>query len=368
MADNVSLHVIRRDELKTGRAYDRFHDPDRIAPMSPGALKTHLANPLASDDSEPVQILGTKGDLVIGRMDLLRGEILVEGAREPFFWGSNLFVPEQHRSTLMGVMLIMKSQSLGHAGAFGPSQQATPVYQKLKWIDLVLRRNILLRHSRAVMEKYLKPPVLGRAAAPLVDIGLAVHRAGVGAWRITQGRGGLRVRRADAMPAALDPLLARHDEPVQCHRSSRWINWLLDNRFSDDPRNRQGLYLLESNGSMVGYFLIKLRFYETATHRQFRNLLLGSIQDWMIFDAGTLSFPHLVSVAVRELGSLGADAVELNLPSEQCGRWLRLIGFLDVGPVHLLYKPAPRSALAKPEYSDWSKWWCRPGDGDNFFI
>src|SRR5687768_9097548 len=155
-------------------------------------------------------------------MDLLRGEIIIEGERQPFFWGSNLYVPEQHRSTLMGVMLIMKSQSLGHAGAFGPSQQATPVYQKLKWNDLIFRRNILLRHSRSVMEKYVKPSWLGRAAAPLVDIGLAAHRAGVSTWRAMRS-GGVRLRNVDLMPADLDPLLARHDEPVQCHRSSRWI-------------------------------------------------------------------------------------------------------------------------------------------------
>jgi hypothetical protein len=179
--------------------------------------------------------------------------------------------------------------------------------------------------------------------------------------------GGMRVRRVDAMPTELDPLLARHDEPVQCHRSSRWINWVLDNSFSDDPRNRRGLFLVESRGAVAGYFMIKLRFFETATHRQFRNLLLGSIQDWMISD-DALSLPQLVRYAVRELGSMGADAVELNLPPQQCGRWLRIMGFMDVGPVHLLYRPAPRSALAKPEHASWSHWWCRPGDGDNFFI
>jgi hypothetical protein len=47
---------------------------------------------------------------------------------------------------------------------------------------------------------------------------------------------------------------------------------------------------------------------------------------------------------------------------------MKLIGFKRLGSVHLVFKARAGEALADPQYHDLSKWWIRPGDGDNFFI
>jgi hypothetical protein len=335
--------------------------------MAPGVWQAHLSNPLAGGDDEPVQIIGTQGRRIIGRLDLLAQELIVDAQPQRLFVGSNFYVPEEHRKTLMGVLLVMKSQELGHAAALGPSQQALPVYLKLKWSDLILQRHILLRRSRAVMEKLLHPAWLGRAIAPAADVALAGQRAWSRLFR-APGMSGLKARRIEAMPEEFDRVFAARTEPVQFHHSARWINWLLANTFKVDSRNRQALYLVEKEGEAVAYFMVKVRFHETATHRQFRNVLLGSIQDWMIFQPHAAELKHVVALAVAELLKIGVDAVELNLPAGQGGSWLRWMGFGRAGEVHFVYKAISGSALAKKEYASVDQWWCRPGDGDNFFI
>ena len=368
---SVALHVLSRGQWKQADAYARWQDPDRIADSIPRHRATLLSNPLAGGDDEPAQLIGTLGDRIIGRMDLIPGELRVRGQPVRIYWASNLFVPEPFRKTLMGIMLVMKGQAVHPTtAAFGPSQAALPLYEKLRWSDLRLTRYIQLRRSRAVVEKYARPKALVPAASAAVDVALALHSAGISTWRAIH-TSGLRVEQRDALPAEFDAPFQQRTEPVQCHRSAAFVNWMLANTFKDDPRNRQDLYLVyddRAGGKIVAYFMTKVRFHPTATSRQFRNLLLGAIQDWFIVEPQRASLHQLVLLASAQLTRQKVDAIELNLPSERRFRWLKPMGFAPAGAVHFLYKAAPGSPLADPNLARIENWWCRPADGDNFFI
>jgi hypothetical protein len=368
MADKLSLHIITLRQLGSETCYDAFDDPDGIARPTAAKRRTLLANPVAGDVNEPVQIIGTSGNRVVGRMDLLAGSLGVHGSPTRIFWGSHLFVPPEFRKLLMGVMLVMKAPSLSPAaGAFGPSQAALPLYQKLKWMDLPLPRYIMLIRSGPVVRRYVRGKIWGNVLSLFADAALAAHRTLIAAWRGLRTRS-LRVERVEKVPADFDSRFASRTEPVQTHRSVPFLQWQIDNQFTDDARNKNALYVVRrSDGEVAAYFLTKIRFHETATHRGFKNLLLGSMQDWMIFDPAAVDLRDLLLLSSKILADNGVHAIDFCTADTSLIGVLRVMGFQRLGAMHLVVKAGATSPLADPALHDLSKWWIRPGDGDNFF-
>ncbi|MGH8503217.1 MAG: hypothetical protein ACREVE_12235 [Gammaproteobacteria bacterium] len=366
----LRLHVLTTADIVDADPYSRWDDPDGIAPLSPSKRTALLANPLLQGDREPMQIIGTRGSTIIGRMDLIAGELLVRDRDQPvrMYWGSGLHVPAHARHTMMGIMLIMKAHGVCHTlGAHGPSQVAALIYEKLRWAELSFTRYIMLRRSRAVVEKKLGAGNLGRMVASAVDAGFAVHRSvmRVASWRAAK----LRCEPLSSMPPDWDDHFAQRTEPVRVHRSIKWISWVLNHSFVSDPRNRRMLFVVRNaRNESLGYFIIKARFYESATHRGFRNLLLGSIMDWMIIEPRALDLHTLVQLAIDQLCRCGVDAIELCTSHTNLAGWLRRQGFVRIGAQRGFFRVVAPSPLADniPFSSD--AWWIRPGDADNLLI
>lgn len=365
MSDPVQIHVVRRADLRSGPGpFDS--DSTGFAVLNPRKRAAILDNPLLVDDQEPVQLIGTKGGIPIGRIDLISSRILVGGQPVSILWGSEWSVPEEHRPTMVGVMLLLKLQQLGYSlGAYGPSQMAIPVYQKLKWCDLPMNRWIQIRRSRPIVERYLGSGPHTSLLSGLANVGLAGFRGVLNA-RIASRCRGLEVRDADRFPERLDPQLAQTERPIVPFRSAAWINWLLTHSFENDPRTRRRLILLEKGGQSVGYAMLKVRFFPVATSRGFRNLLLGSVQDWLALDK-SISDEQAMLLGMRELGRMGVDAIEVCSPSPSVDSLLKSLGLLRAGSFHLMYRPAPKTPLAAAEHT-LAAWRARQVDGDNFLF
>lgn len=371
MTDPVHFHLLTRADLKAGNASARWSDPELIASIAPQNLNTILANPCAGGDAEVAQILAVKGDRIIGRIDVLPTLIQIDQQQTQIFWGSNLYVPPEFRGTLTGVLLIMKAQSVHHTvGASGPSQAALPIYQKLKWADRPLNRYISILRSRSVVERYAGTGLHSKAAALLADAGLALHRGLLLAPLRAMTTSGLTVDRVEKMPDRLDPKLTAPRGQVSMVRSAAFLNWWLAHSFRHDSRNANDLCLIrDRDGNELGYFINKIRFHESATHRKFRNLLLGSLQDWMIFDPARLNVKQIIQLAIRQLQRRGVDAIEVCSDDPSISKLLKLSGFLRVGAMHMVIRWTPKSPLASSDSTaDIAKWWIHPGDGDNFFV
>lgn len=364
----VRIEVITQAMLRAGP--HAWSDPAGISTLTPEKRQTLLDNPMVTDDQSPVQLLGVRGGEVIGRLDLLHGRIRVDGEEVPIAWGSEWYVPAEHRSSLVGVSLILKqSQIAPNIGANGISQVAVEVYKKLKWIDLPMPRWILLRRSRSVVERYAGKGPHSTIAAVLIDIGLWFHK---GLLKLLWG--GLARRwkqeRVDRFPADLEPLLAKAQDPapVSCHRSASWLNWLMSHSFKTDSRNANLMHLVRaSDGRCVGYTVSKVRFFNVATHRGFKDVLLGAVQEFAAFDPA-ITEAELVKLAVLALDRHGVDAIEVCLDDAQIGQSLKKIGFMRVGSMHMMFKGSNKSPLSRPELCQPSSWRTRPIDGDNFFV
>jgi hypothetical protein len=360
----TEIHTISRSELATDPGWDRWHDPDAIAPISPRKRKALLENPLARGDDDPVQLVGTLDGRVIGRLDLVGGSLHVHGKEVPCYWGSALYVPEEFRRTLMGVKLILAMQRMHHTvGASGVSRLVYPLYRNLRWLDFELPRFVLVRRSRPIVERYVGGGVLGAGVRTIADATLRAHGSFLSAWtrlRVSP----FKAEQMPEFPEALASRLRACDGLVVGHRSPAWINWLLRSSFDEAPSRRALFGVIGTNGHVAGYFLVRARTYELVTERKFRNLHLGSLQDWAAFDA-SLRFEHITLLAARELFKWHVDAVEVCVPHDQPSVGLARVGFVRIGSMYILVnvtEKSPLSQVTKPE-----AWRLRPVEGDNFF-
>jgi hypothetical protein len=368
----IAVQSVRKSELRDPAALAaRWDDPDGVASLADAKRLAMLDNPLSEDESDLAQLVGTKGDRVVGRVDMLPGAVILAGEKVPLMWTSLLHVPEEYRGTLMGAFLPLKMQQSAPAvGACGVSQRAVLLYEKLKWLDIGMPRYVAIRRSRAIVEKYLGEGLGGRIAAWCVDVGMGMLLSCLRLARVAASRG-LRVESVAAMPEELEPLLVRVTRGEQgpaTVRSVAWINWALRHSLDDHPRNRRGLFLVrDRSGRTVAYFMASARFHETATQRNLKRLYLGSLKDWAIFEPNTISLQQLVALALREIARWDVDATEVCIPPD-CSTAIRpsMLGMVRAGDLHLLVK-ASSGPLAAPACQEPSRWRVRPADGDNFF-
>jgi hypothetical protein len=322
----------------------------------------YLTNPsLGGIDGSPVQILGLKGDEVVGRINLVFGRICVEGEDVPILWGSAFKVPPNHRSSGLGAMIVLTMQNLPYAvGAVGASQMALPLYQRLNWIDFKIPRFVLLRHCRPVLQRRFGSGLLPSAAIAVGDLFLAaaVHRV---ARRIRMATRSLSVKEMMHMPDELDSQVRRIDKPASCLRSVAWINWILSLQ-----KGTPGLFLVkDGQGRTVGYFVITHRSHKEGIGL-YEDFILGSVKDWMTFDSSAVTDTQLVFLAINQLMRRSVDVVEVCVAEPEVGLALCRHGLKRLDDLHFTFRPLPDSPLAKPTYHHIEVWRIRPADGDYF--
>ena len=161
MQERVVIQVIRKGEL---RSAGPAAASDSFAVLSPQKRRALLENPLSDSDDDAVQFLGVRGGRAAGRLDAIVGrfDVCEAGMRAapstavPCLWASYLYVPPEHRNTLLGVTLVLKlQQSHANVAVCGVAQVVLPLYQKLRWRDFEMPGYILLRRSRSVVERYV---------------------------------------------------------------------------------------------------------------------------------------------------------------------------------------------------------------------
>ncbi len=375
MGEPTRIQVVRRAELAAVHAPE-WADPESLAAFHPNKRRALLENPYAQSADDPVQVVAVQGGRVVGKMDLIQGRAVVAGQAVPVLWASSLFVPPEHRKTMAGVLLVMKMQQIHPACAVcGVSAAALPIYEKLKWIDLPMARLVWLRASRPLVERYIGAGPLGSAARVLADAGLLVHRAAVSSV-IHARANGLRLERHEALPEDLAPAVARGvGSGPAFARDKAWVDWVARHALDATEQIAKSLVVVrDGSGDGVGYFIAKCRFYESATQRQLKNLLLASVQDWMTFDTARLPEATLVLLAARYAAGLSPqahprrpDAVEVCTRDSALARRLRTLGFAPAGLLHLLYKASSASPLSAIGPDQGDRWRTRPGEGDNAF-
>jgi hypothetical protein len=367
MSSDLKIIRVTRAELAGGGSIAGIEDPANLSLTSPHVIRALLSNPFNQAGELPVQLLGMKGSRVIGRLDLYAGRASVRNTPQLVAWGSGLYVDPEFRSTKMGIMLLGELAKLGDiAGGCGIAQIALPLYKLLNFTDLRMRRYILLRRSRAVVERYVGVGAAGSAVRIAADISLLAHRGMMRGWMALKDSG-LRCQAATTMDESLSEALLAEDKPAFFQRSPAWVNWAISYDTSSQPGSRRGLFLIrDKHDSLLAYFMIRKKFHPVATQREFKNLTLGTLGDFKIFKPDQLGISTLILFACRELGRWDVDAIEVCSAEPVIGRTLRRMGFIPAGELHLMFKARKDSPAASPEFKEVSNWRISPADGDNF--
>lgn len=372
----TQIHVVRRSSLELGTPLP-WADPQNLASLCPEKRHAFLSNPLSTSPDDPVQLVAVKDGQVIGKMDLIPGQAMLDGHPVPVLWASSLYVPPEHRKSMAGALLVMKMHAVHPTCAVcGVSAAALPIYEKLKWIDLPMSRFIWLRHSRPVVDRYVGNAILRPIVRLAADVALLAPRAAISLWSRFNAKA-VRVEPARQLPAdCAASITERLNSGLAFHRSNAWVDW--EAAHTLDPGStsavRELAVVRDCAGKPLGYFMAKCRHYDVATQRQLRDLTLASVQDWMTFDEARLPERALVLLAARHAAGLrlpgssqAPDAIEVCTRDPRLRSVLRRLGFAPAGSLHLLYRASPASPLAKLSDADRLAWRLRPAEGDNFF-
>lgn len=335
-----------------------------LATLSSEFHRLLRTNPMSIGDDEPVQILGTSDGRVIGRMNIIAGRVCVAGHVVPILWGSGFTVSPEHRNSGVGAMILLAMHGLPVTVAvIGPSQLAIPLYRKLRWVELVVPRYVLPRRARPIAEAYLRNRRLREIADSVGDAVLRPTAKLIATVTALRTRG-LFVERVGQMPQSLDVDLRNLERRAYCPRSAAWVDWIISAR-SGDP----GLWLVrERCGQVVGYFVVSHRHHESAGGGRWKDVVMGSVKDWMTFDADAVTDAQLVALAIVELIKRDVDAIDVCVADPGVGYSLRLCGMVRMGDMHVMFRPVRGTPLAEAEYRDVRAWRLRPADGDYFLF
>jgi GNAT superfamily N-acetyltransferase len=362
-AQEAVVHVVTNAELREGTPPG--DDPDTIAAISPNKRAALLSNPLLGPEDEPAQILFRLDDRLVGRLDLLAGEIETPEGPAACFWGSALQVSPAYRGRQLGATLLRASEQFREAtAACAASRMSRPLYSRLGYLDLALRRHVLLRRTGPLLEPRLGNGALGRSATAAGDAVAGGHGRLLELARRRRA-GSLALEQRDVFPRELEPRLREGPAPFSMHRSAAWVDWVLRESFTDEQR--RALYLVTTGGGEpVAYMLVKARVYSSVTRWNLENFHLGSLVDWRIFEPAVVGLEQLVLLALEALAAWNVAGVEVCVPEHEPDR-LRRLGFLPAGAQHVFVRGSEGSALARPQAREARAWWLRPAEGDHVF-
>lgn len=360
----TAVRVIRRRRGELAERPADVDDPDDIAATPAAKVRALAENPFSAGEHEVAQLLAIAGSRVVGRIDVFPGEIIARATPVPVLWGSALSVAEAYRRTGAGVMLILAMQALGPTvGGCAFSPMAVPVYRGLHWTSFEMRRWLMPLSVRPAIERHATVAGLATVGAAVVDGALRRYFSVRGRMSARHVRA-FRVESVERCPDELAQQLAPPGNSYACHRSARWLDWLVTHAFIDDPRDGRRLHLVrDDNGELAGYFVLKGWVQGELGAGGLRR---ACPVDWQVLSP-TLSVRALLTLAVDAARAADVDAVDVY--EAECGveAAARALGMQARDVRHFMFRAGPRSPLRNADANRKEAWRLRPGEADASF-
>ncbi|MDD2598649.1 MAG: hypothetical protein PHO37_05445 [Kiritimatiellae bacterium] len=327
------------------------------------------SNPNKTDGDSPVQILGIADQKIVGQQTLFAVNVKANARIYIAYAGSGLFVHEDFRKSMLGVDLITRPVELSSDGialGCGISQMALPVHLMFDYLCFSMPRLMWVFKSRSIVEKKIGRSFLSPILIGFADILLSVLATGFRVIGFFKTRG-LAVEEVYNADESIANLLKGGGEQFSCEHTAAWLNWQLEHSFSEDERSSQKMFVIkDSSGSLLGFFMFKVRFHETASQRGYKNILLGSLMEWQSADQQKLSHSTLALLATLAMKKCGVDAVEICTNENATIKFLRRLFFPQIGELSFVIRATDSSPLRKHAGWDQPKnWRLRPSYGDN---
>jgi hypothetical protein len=364
MSDDVTVRIYRKGDLARGHFPAEWEDPEGIAVMPAHHREMHLGNPLSRGDDDPVRAFVFVGNRIAGRVCLIPQTVTVAGRSHPVLWGFDLLVSTAFRGKGLATKLIRAWQDeFDTAIGTNVNVPSVGIYRKLNWIEFHTHNFIAIHDSRKFVQGFVRWAPAAALAAPLVDAGLAVRRRlGGGA-----GKHPLRAETIDSMPAGFDELLGRQATPVVTHRSAAWVNWQMAVGRANAGREYRLYLVRDGGGQPAGYFILQRKPMPLLSGR-FKDVMVGALRDWNIFDDERADALSLALVAARESAAWGADATLLPAHDEATIEGMRKLGFKAGEELRTVFHAVEPSPLTDTAHHDLAAWRYTPAEADGLVI
>lgn len=276
--------------------------------------------------------------------------------------GSTTFVAKEYRKTGAGLAFgpnrNAKAPGMGSSGS-SMSQMMVKVLRLLKVNLMEMPRYVCLFRSRSVIEMVM-PKQLARLVSCCVDIPIHIYYKGLKCLESFRNREydfrTITVDNTEALDA-IATLIARDPHLFSEVHDVRWLHWMMTESFEGDPLSLTAIY---KNDELVGFYMIKKRFYKKASGRGFRNVWLRSVMEWQTIESAAHQLPWFLLHAIIS-NRKGLDASEIGIDDAVVGRFLRCCGARKVGNGNYTYTPAADDPLrGDARTRDKSCWRLRP--------
>ena len=331
-------------------------------------VDTFRANPFSESEASIAKIAGYVNSDEAGyefvfplRLRMPTGEIEVLA-------GSTLYVNPVYRRSGLGMdlpeLMWQNSPSKVALGA-SLSQMALPVHQMLDFIVFLMPRNIMLWRSRALVETKLKG-FTAKCVTFVLDCGIWLYSL-LQKMICSLKLNGLTIEEVspddDSMLGTVAELISEDSAPFAEVHDARWLKWHMTESFSKDGQMR--LFALRKRGEVVGFYMTKKRFHVQASHRGFKNVWLGSVMEWQVKKGFEKKLGWILVHAALRLKKEGMDAVEIPSADKSLNRFLRRIGWRQIGESNFVIKAGEGSPLfGNEEMARIENWRLRPAMGD----
>lgn len=323
-------------ELKENKEIG-FDDPYKMMDtMNPLMRDAFLNKPTGYDPDEICQYIALDGNKIVGTLFFFRNRFLADGVEHGCQAGSTLYVHPDYRPKGIGACALMQFIDLHpekNTISNGISIMAQPIYKALGFSFFETPRFISLRKSRSVIETILKTEsAFLRPICWLIDIVMD------GCNFLTSIGNRMKFRKysiekVDICPQEVEEIVLNDNHRFKELHDKKWFDWSLNYDYNNDDRKKKELYIVKNQkGEIVAFFLNKIKFFGQASHRGFKNVLLGTVSEWGIKEGETISEFNIQSLATRFMPK-NVDACEVTSDNDRTCKSFKHHLFKRVGDV-----------------------------------
>ncbi len=359
---NIRSQIVTIGQLRTGQ-YHLDDDKYGVAAyvLTKERKKACLDCPFNTSEDNPALYLEVVDDVIAGRNQMFGTRIKVNDEVIPCGTGSSLEVEKVYRKLGLGASIMMfftRNSGYDYYLASGISDEALPLYERLKYHVLPFPRIMFLNNSRCILEsKGLKGGLLKLSTA-IVNVFLLYFKNNNRkvASKISKQ---FTLRLENKVPEWVDEITLHDNHKYMEVHDHKWFQWNLENNFHGLPQDKQWFYGIYKDNEPIGFFMTKQRYRETAGGA-IHNVVIGSIMEWGTKNESILSETEIYKLAFSTFDR-NVDIIETATANNDAVKQMKKSGFIPHGKAHIAFKDNTKKFK---DASDINLWRVRYGYAD----